>query len=138
MGFYRDEKSATGWNNLVFPNVGMPNVLWELSGTNKLVTTDFEDHEKATAAAIAVKGLSTLEPLPKQHYAVLQFAPGGPGTMTRSEYETFVADLVNYMDYMAEPVRNTRIHLGIVVLLFLGVLFVFAYALKRDYWKDLH
>ena len=51
MGFYRDEKSATGWNNLVFPNVGMPNVLWELSGTNKLVTTDFEDHEKATAAA---------------------------------------------------------------------------------------
>jgi ubiquinol-cytochrome c reductase cytochrome c1 subunit len=138
MGFYRDEKSATGWNNLVFPNVGMPNVLWELSGTNKLVTTDFEDHEKATAAAIAVKGLSTLEPLPKQHYAVLQVAPGEPGTMTRSEYETFVADLVNYMDYMAEPVRNTRIHLGIVVLLFLGVLFVFAYALKRDYWKDLH
>ena len=138
MGFYRDEKSATGWNNLVFPNVGMPNVLWELSGTNKLVTTDFEDHEKATAAAIAVKGLSTLEPLPKQHYAVLQVAPGEPGTMTRSEYETFVADLVNYMDYMAEPVRNTRIHLGILVLLFLGILFVFAYALKRDYWKDLH
>jgi ubiquinol-cytochrome c reductase cytochrome c1 subunit len=138
LGFYRDDKSATGWNNLVFPNVGMPNVLWELSGTNKLVTTDFEDHEKATAAAIAVKGLSTLEPLPKQHYAVLQVAPGEPGTMTRSEYETFVADLVNYMDYMAEPVRNTRIHLGILVLLFLGVLFVFAYALKRDYWKDLH
>jgi ubiquinol-cytochrome c reductase cytochrome c1 subunit len=138
MGFYRDEKSATGWNNLVFPNVGMPNVLWELSGTNKLVTADFEDHEKATAAAIAVKGLSTLEPLHKQHYAVLQVAPAEPGTMTRGEYETFVADLVNYMDYMAEPVRNTRIHLGIVVLLFLGVLFVFAYALKRDYWKELH
>jgi ubiquinol-cytochrome c reductase cytochrome c1 subunit len=138
LGFYRDEKSTTGWNNLVFPNVAMPNVLWELSGTNKLVTTEFDDHEKATAAAIAVKGLSTLEPLPKQHYAVLQVAAGDPGTMTRSEYETFVADLVNYMDYMAEPVRNTRIHLGLVVLLFLGVLFVFAYALKRDYWKDLH
>jgi ubiquinol-cytochrome c reductase cytochrome c1 subunit len=138
LGFYRDEKSTTGWNNLVFPNVAMPNVLWELSGTNKLVTTEFDDHEKATAAAIAVKGLSTLEPLPKQHYAVLQVAAGDPGTMTRSEYETFVADLVNYMDYMAEPVRNTRIHLGLVVLLFLGVLFAFAYALKRDYWKDLH
>ena len=138
LGFYRDEKSATGWNNLVFPNVAMPNVLWELSGANKLVTTEFEDHEKAMAAAIAVKGLSSVEPLPKQHYAMLQIAPGDPGTMTRGEYETFVADLVNYMDYMAEPVRNTRIHLGIVVLLFLGVLFVFAYALKRDYWKDLH
>ena len=138
MGFYRDEKSATGWNNLVFPNVGMPNVLWELSGTNKLVTTDFEDHEKATAAAIAVKGLSTLEPLPKQHYAVLQVAPGEPGTMTRSEYETFVADLVNYMDYMAEPARNDRMRIGIIVLLFLGVLFALAYWTKVEFWKDVH
>ena len=138
MGFYRDEKSATGWNNLVFPNVGMPNVLWELSGTNKLMTTDFEDHEKATAAAIAVKGLSTLEPLPGGKYAVLQVAPDVPGTMSRVQYESFVADLVNYMDYMAEPVRNTRIRLGMIVLLFLGVLFVFAYSLKREYWKDLH
>ena len=138
LGFYRDEKSATGWNNLVFPNVGMPNVLWEMSGSYKLVKTDYEDHEKATAAAIAVKGLSTIEPLPKQAFAVLQVAPDMPGTMTRAQYETFVGDLVNYMDYMAEPVRNARIHLGIIVLLFLGVLFVFAYALKREYWKDLH
>ena len=63
LGFYRDEKSATGWNNIVFPNVAMPHVLWELSGINKLVETEFEDHEKATAAAIAVKGLSAVEPL---------------------------------------------------------------------------
>ena len=49
-----------------------------------------------------------------------------------------LADLVNYMDYMAEPVRNKRIHLGIVVLLFLSVLFFFAYWMKREYWKDLH
>jgi len=138
LSFYRDEKSTTGWNNLVFPNVAMPNVLWELSGTYKLVKTDYEDHEKATAAAIAVKGLSLLEPLPKQQYAVLQVAPDVPGTMTRAQYETFVADIVNYMDYMAEPVRNTRIRLGIIVLLFLGVLFVFAYWMKREYWKDLH
>jgi ubiquinol-cytochrome c reductase cytochrome c1 subunit len=58
--------------------------------------------------------------------------------MTRVQYEAFVTDLVNYMDYMAEPIRNTRIHLGLLVLLFLGVFFVFAYALKREYWKDLH
>jgi ubiquinol-cytochrome c reductase cytochrome c1 subunit len=138
LGFYRDEKSATGWNNLVFPNVGMPHVLWELSGINKLVETEYEDHEKATAGAIAVKGLSAIEPLQGHKYAVLQVAPDVPGTMSRVEYESFVADLVNYMDYMAEPVKNKRIHLGILVLLFLGVLFVFAYALKREYWKDLH
>jgi len=138
LGFFRDEKAASGWNNLVFPNVAMPHVLWQLQGTNKLVETEYEDHEKATAAAIAVKGLSTVEPLKEGKYAVLQVAADVPGTMSRAEYETFVADLVNYLDYMAEPVKNKRIHLGIVVLLFLGVLFVFAYWLKREYWKDLH
>ncbi|MEO9161513.1 MAG: cytochrome c1 [Casimicrobiaceae bacterium] len=138
LGFYRDEKSATGWNNIVFPNVGMPNVLWELSGENKLVETEYEDREKATAAAIAVKGISALEPVKEHKFAVHEVAPDVPGKMTRAEYETFVADIVNYMDYMAEPIRNKRMHLGIVVLLFLGVLFVFAYALKREYWKDLH
>ena len=138
LGFYRDEKSATGWNNIVFPNVSMPHVLWELQGINKLVETEHEDHEKATAAAIAVKGLSAVEPLQGKKYAVLQVAPDVQGSMTRVQYEAFVADLVNYMDYMAEPVRNKRIHLGIIVMLFLGVLFVFAYALKREYWKDLH
>ena len=138
LGFYRDDASATGWNNLVFPNVGMPNVLWELQGQNKLVKTEFEDHQKAMAGAIAVKGLSTLEPGKGTQVAVLSIAPDRPGTMTRTQYEAFVGDLVNYMDYMAEPIRNTRIHLGLLVLLFLGVFFVFAYALKRETWKDLH
>ena len=138
LGFDRDENSATGWNNIVFPNVGMPHVLWELSGINKLVKTEHDNHEKATAAAIAVKGLSAVEPLQGHKYAVLQVAPDVPGAMSRVEYEVFVADLVNYMDYMAEPIRNERIHLGIVVLLFLGVLFIFTYWLKREYWKDLH
>jgi len=141
LGFYRDDTTATGWNNLVFPSVAMPNVLWQLSGVSKLVKTDYEDHEKAIAGMIAVKGLSSLEAVSKDHkeqYAVLQIGPGEGGTMTRAQYDAFVTDLVNYMDYMAEPARNTRIRLGIVVLLFLGVLFVFAYALKRDYWKDLH
>ena len=49
-----------------------------------------------------------------------------------------VADLVNYLDYMGEPAKNKRISLGIIVLLYLGVLFVFAYWLKREYWKDVH
>jgi len=58
--------------------------------------------------------------------------------MTPVEYQTWVADLVNYLDYMAEPNRNKRISLGIMVLIYLGVLFAFAYALKRSYWKDVH
>jgi len=136
LGFYRDDKSATGWNNVVFPNVGMPHVLWELSGVNKLSETEFEDHEKATAAAIAAKGLSLIEAKPGGKYAVLTVESDTPGTMTRAQYEAFVADLVNYLDYMSEPSKNKRISLGIVVLLYLAVLFAFAYWMKREYWRD--
>ena len=138
LGFYRDEASATGWNNIVFPNVGMPHVLWELSGTNKLVKAEFDDHEKATAAAIAAKGLSMVEAQPGGKWAVLTLANDTPGTMSRVDYEAFAADLVNYLDYMAEPSRNKRINIGIVVLLYLSVLFAFAYWMKRTYWKDVH
>ena len=138
LGFYRDDKTTTGWNNLVFPNVAMPHVLWELSGTNKLVETEFEEHDKAVAAAIATKGLSLVEPLPGNKWAAMTVAADVPGQLTRSQYEGFVADLVNYLDYMAEPSRNQRINLGLYVLLFLGVLFVFAYWMKREYWKDVH
>jgi ubiquinol-cytochrome c reductase cytochrome c1 subunit len=138
LGFYRDNASTTGWNNIVFPNVAMPHVLWELSGTNKLVETEFEEHEKATAAAIAAKDLSLVEPKPGNKWAVLTLANDTPGAMTRVQYEAFVADLVNYLDYMAEPARNTRINLGLYVLLYLVVLFGFAYWMKREYWKDVH
>ncbi len=138
LGFYRDGGSATGWNNLVFPNVGMPHVLWTYSGQNKLVETEFEDHEKATAAAILAKGLALLEPAPGGKYIVKTLATDTPGSMTPVQYRGMVADLVNYLEYMAEPVRNQRISLGIAVLIFLGVLFFFAYWLKREYWKDVH
>ncbi len=61
-----------------------------------------------------------------------------PGTLSPVEYQRFVADLVNYLDYMGEPVKNERINIGIVVLLFLGGLFALVYALKRNYWAELH
>jgi ubiquinol-cytochrome c reductase cytochrome c1 subunit len=61
-----------------------------------------------------------------------------PGTMTQAQYKTMVADLVNFLDFMGEPAKNRRISLGIVVLLYLGLLFVFAYWMKREYWKDVH
>lgn len=138
LGFYRDDKTSTGWNNLVFPNVGMPNVLWQLAGTGKRVEREFDDEGSAEAAAIAVKGLAMVEPTSDHKYAMVTIAPDAPGTMTRARYVAFVGDLVNYLDYMGEPIRNERIHLGIIVLMFLAVLFALAYALKRDYWKALH
>jgi ubiquinol-cytochrome c reductase cytochrome c1 subunit len=138
LSFYRDDKSATGWNNLVFPNVGMPHVLWQLGGTNRLVETEFEDHEKAEGAAIAARGIAKIEPGPHPKWLVQTLTQEAPGALSRTDYEAFVADLVNYMDYMAEPARNDRMRIGIVVLLFLGVLFVLAYWTKVEFWKDVH
>ncbi len=138
LAFYRDDKSASGWNNLVFPNVAMPHVLWNLSGQKKLVETEYEDRDKAEAAAIAAKGLVLLEPAVGGKYVVKTLTDGTRGAMTNVEYEMFVSDLVNYLDYIGEPAKSERINIGIVVLIFLGVLFALVYSLKRNYWKEVH
>ena len=137
LAFYRDENTATGWNNLVFPSVAMPHVLWNLSGEKKLVQTEYEDRDKAEAAAVD-KGLVLVEPAVGGKYLVKTLTDGTPGALTNVEYEKFVSDLVNYLDYIAEPAKSERINIGIVVLIFLGVLFALVYSLKREYWKDVH
>jgi ubiquinol-cytochrome c reductase cytochrome c1 subunit len=138
LAFYRDETTPSGWNNLVFPNVAMPHVLAELAGTNRLVTTEYEDHEQAQAAALAARGLAVLVPGKGHKYVVETLAAESTGTLTPVEYQHVIADLVNFLDYMGEPAKNRRTSLGLLVLLYLGVLFVFAYWMKREYWKDVH
>ena len=140
LAFYRDDRTTTGWNNLVFPNVAMPHVLWELSGPGKLMETEFESHEKALAASIAIKGLAQLEPAKDGKWVVKTVGadPDAPGSLNSVQYREFVADLVNFLEYMGEPSKNKRISIGIAVLLYLGLLFVLVYALKRMYWKDVH
>jgi ubiquinol-cytochrome c reductase cytochrome c1 subunit len=138
LAFYRDDGAPSGWNNLVFPNVAMPHVLAELSGTNRLVTTEFKDHEEAQAAALAAKGIVVLAPGKNHTYVVKTLVVDTPGTLTPIQYREMVADLVNYLDYMAEPMKNKRVSLGLAVLLYLGLLFGFAYWMKREYWKDVH
>jgi len=138
VGFYRDDASATGWNNIVFPNVGMPHVLWQLSGVNRLATAEFPTIGEAEGAALAGKRLAAIEPAPDHRYVVKSLKPETPGTMTVVEYAQAASDLVNFLDYVGEPAKNTRVRTGIVVLLYLVVLFGAAYWLKSAYWKDLH
>jgi ubiquinol-cytochrome c reductase cytochrome c1 subunit len=116
--FYRDPSRPTGWNNLVFPNVGMPHALYQLQGEQVLTT------EKAQGPGY---------PIEEQRLVLDK-----PGTMTPLEYDGLVADLVNFMTFMAEPASYERKQIGIYVLLFLGLLFVLAYLLKKEYWKDVH
>ncbi len=61
-----------------------------------------------------------------------------PGSMTPQEYDTAVADLVNFLCYISEPVQSQRREIGAWVLVFLGIFVVFGYLLKREYWKDVH
>jgi len=117
-GFYRDDSTPTGWNNLVFPNVGMPHVLWELQGQQALKMQDRKG-EHGT-----------------EHVRTLTIAT--PGTMNARAYDSLAADLVNYLVFMGEPARQSRIQIGYAVLIFLGVLFVPIYLLKQDYWKEVH
>jgi ubiquinol-cytochrome c reductase cytochrome c1 subunit len=144
--FYRDDASRTGWNNLVFPNVSMPHVLWRLQGTQKLVETEYPNEEQAEAAAVKTGDLVEVElrhvadknGKEIEQYVVKSLQIESPGTLSPDRYKATVADLVNYLEFMAEPAKNSRIRIGIMTLIFLGVLFVFAYMLKQEYWKDIH
>ena len=115
--YYRDDTKATGWNNLVFPSVGMPHALWELQGDRRPVYTKVEQHGHEVDV---FKGWEQVR----------------PGTMTPLQYDQAVGDLVNYLQWMAEPAQNTRVRVGVWVLLFLLVALVFVWRLNAAYWKD--
>ena len=142
--FYRDPARPTGWNNLVFANVGMPHALWQLNGQQQLHEDVFESEHAAHAALIAAKGVAQLEELREMkdgtqttRYVLKTLTPGA-GTLSQVDYDRMVVDLVNYMNYMAEPARLERRQIGVYVLILLALLFVLVYALKQSYWKDVH
>jgi ubiquinol-cytochrome c reductase cytochrome c1 subunit len=124
-GFYRDPSRPTGWNNTVFANVAMPHVLYRLQGVQVLKTEVVE------------RRFGPREEEAERH-EVRKLVLEKPGTMTPVEYDRMIADLVNFLRYLGEPARETRQTLGIYVLVFLGVLFVLAYFLKKEFWKDVH
>ncbi|WP_018862585.1 MULTISPECIES: cytochrome c1 [unclassified Thioalkalivibrio] len=109
--FYIDEDRPLGANNKVFSNVGMPHVLWELQGWQALVEDD--------------DGNERLELVRN-------------GSMTPSEYDRAVRDIVTYLSYMGEPMQLDRQRIGLYVLIFLAVFTLLAYFLKKEYWKDVH
>lgn len=60
------------------------------------------------------------------------------GELTPAQYDKAVRDLVNFLEYVGEPVKLKRQNMGVFVLLFLSILTLFLYLLKREYWKDVH
>jgi ubiquinol-cytochrome c reductase cytochrome c1 subunit len=116
--FYRDDTAPSGWNNETFRNVAMPNVLYELQGVQVMRKVgERKGHD------------GTSEPIMKAEL-------DKPGSLSPHEFDQMVGDLVNYLVYMGEPARAQRGQIGVIVLFFLGILFVIALLLKREYWKD--
>jgi len=115
--FYRDPSRPTGWNNLAFPNVGMPHVLWELQGDREPVFEKLKEHSYEIDVFKGWKQIS-------------------PGTMTPLQYDQAVGDLVGYLQWMAEPAQNHRVRVGAWVLLFLTLLTVIVWRLNAAFWKD--
>jgi len=115
--FYLDEKSPTGVNNAVLQNAAMPHVMWPLQGWQRPV---YEENEHGEGKHI------------------VGFEQVTEGSMTAAEYDRALNDLVNFMVYLGEPARMDRATVGAWVLLFLVVLLVIAYAMKKEYWKDIH
>lgn len=118
-GFYVDANKPTGVNNVYFPNTAMPHVLWEMQGLNRAVFKTESLH-----------GVET--------QVFEQFEQERPGTLDQAAYLKATRDLVNFLTYVGEPAKLVRYSLGVKVLVFLLVLWIVAYALKREYWKDVH
>ncbi len=124
-GFYKDESRPLGVNNVVFSNVGMPHVLVDMQGL--------------CAVKPAIGESASVDPLSgnvRGGEACTQWAI--EGSMTSAEYDRAAYDLTNFLSYMGDPVKVERERLGIYVLIFIAIFFVFAYLLNREYWKDVH
>lgn len=113
-GFYLDADSPTGVDNRVLAGTSMPNVLWELQGHQSAV---YAEDEFGTPVFV-------------------RFVQESPGTMTSEEFDEFVRDTVNFLEYISEPIRGTRRVLGVWVLMFLTVFWIIASMLKKQIWKD--
>ena len=120
--FYRDDDPARpfGVNNMVFPAVAMPNVLWPLQGIQKAVFEERTGHDGETHKVF--KGFETIQ----------------AGTLSDGEFKHTVRDLVNFLVYVGEPAKLERYNIGTWVLLFIVLFFFIARALYKEYWRDVH
>lgn len=120
MTFYRDDSRPFGVNNLAFKDVAMPHVLWELQGIQKPVYKTVQKEDGSQREVIDHLELET------------------PGTLDSDGYQNTVNDLVNFLVYVGEPAQIQRRSVGVIVILYLLVLLVIVYLLKKEFWKDIH
>ncbi len=139
--YYRDAASPTGWNNVVFPSIGMPHVLWERQGPREVTIERVTHADKGyvrTVTTFGTDGIATSTATPLAAAAAegtsASFKPLAP--QLARQYDSDIADLVAFLVFMTEPVRADRVRIGVWVLLFLALFTVVAWRLNAVYWKD--
>ncbi len=131
LSFYPDPSRPSGWNNTVFPNASMPNVLWERQGIQALhVAAAAEEHAAADAGAEEAKATG--------HESGPAFDVVTTGTRSAADFHGDVRDISAFLEYVGEPAALDREKYGIWVILFLLLFTGVAYLLKAEYWKDVH
>jgi ubiquinol-cytochrome c reductase cytochrome c1 subunit len=118
--YYLDANRPTGTDNLEYPQLAMPDVLSELRGVQ---IAKYREEKGADGKISKIF----------DHFEIVS-----PGNLTPEEYDAFVRDTVNFLDYVGEPAQVERRSMGVWVVLFLLALSAFAYLLKKEYWKDVH
>jgi len=116
-GFYVQEESPTGVDNTVLAGTSMPHVLWELQGFQQAI---FTEHTEDGVASKHFEGFEMLT----------------EGSLDAEAYDEFVRDTVNFLVYIAEPIRSERRTLGVWVLIYLIFFWIIAVMLKKQIWKD--
>ncbi|HSM31271.1 MAG TPA: cytochrome c1 [Woeseiaceae bacterium] len=116
-GFYVQSESPTGVDNLVLAGTSMPHVLWELQGYQEAI---FSEHTEDGVTSKQFEGFETLT----------------EGSLDAEAYDEFVRDTVNFLVYIAEPIRSERRTLGVWVLMYLIFFWIIAVMLKKQIWKD--
>lgn len=127
--FYKDEERPWGVNNVVFKDVGMPNVLEYLQGVQV---------NNCTPEQLAAGHQGAIDPLTNKRMGQCLTVVKDSGELSPEEFDKVVYDLVNFMTYIGEPTKLESQRIGTYVLIFLFIFFFFAFALKKEYWKDVH
>jgi ubiquinol-cytochrome c reductase cytochrome c1 subunit len=146
--FYRDTTKLTGWNNLAFPNAGMPHVMWERQGPRELTSVEMHEHEAHEKGGHSVwervttvydtegyTKVKTEEVKDYHGHATADYTFKAADAARSAAYDSDAADVTAFMTWMSEPIAQKRKQIGVWVLLFLGLFFVVAWRLNAAYWK---
>jgi len=147
-GYYRDNGTPTGWNNIAYPNIGMPHVFWDRQGPREATLVQTHRHvDPKTGHAAYVRTTSVYDPNgnvtssdtelegPSTEGLSYSFKPVDP--QQARQYDSDVADLVAFLAFITDPSQSSRKRIGVWVLVFVAIFAVVAWRLNAVYWKDI-